>query len=46
MGEGGLDLAAFLAEADNYNKDMPILVEHLKDEETFFRAITYLKALL
>lgn len=42
-GEGALDWAAVLQELDGIDEDLPIMMEHLRTEEAYAGAATYLR---
>lgn len=44
-GTGGFDIAAFVAEADNVNPELPVIIEHLASEEEYIRAVRYVQEL-
>lgn len=44
-GTGGVDLAAYIREAERVDPDMPVIIEHLGDIEQYRRAIAYVKSL-
>ena len=44
-GEGGFDIAAYIREAEQVNPDMPMIIEHLRSEEAYLKAIAYIKQL-
>ncbi len=44
-GNGGFDIARFIAEADKVSHDMPVIIEHLSEIEKYFEAIKYIRGL-
>ncbi|MBQ4591791.1 MAG: sugar phosphate isomerase/epimerase [Clostridia bacterium] len=44
-GQGGLDLAHYIREAEHVNPEMPMIIEHLPGLDSYRRAIDYVKGL-
>ncbi len=44
-GEGGFDLKTYIDEAEKVDPDMPMIIEHLRSEEAYLKAIAYIKDL-
>ena len=44
-GEGGFDIRTYIEEAEKVNPDMPMIIEHLRSEEAYLKAIAYIKQL-
>jgi len=42
-GEGDVAISHYIKEAEKYDADMPMIIEHLKSEDAFLRAIAYVK---
>ena len=42
---GGLDIAHYIARAEAVNPEMPMIIEHLKTDEEYRRAIARVLAL-
>lgn len=42
-GTGGLDLSAYIQAAETVDKDMPMIIEHLTDQNAYIRAIDFVK---
>ena len=45
-GQGRFDLKHYLKLADELSPDMPVIVEHLQEEEAFLEAVKYLQPLI
>jgi sugar phosphate isomerase/epimerase len=46
VGTGGYDISCLLTHASKLSPDVPVLVEHIKDQEDYKNSITYLKKLM
>lgn len=42
-GQGGMDLERYLALAERYKPDMPMILEHLQDSAAYIKSVHYLK---
>lgn len=40
-GEGAFDFVSYMQEASNINSDMPMIIEHLKDDDAYEESIAY-----
>ena len=45
-GEGSFPLRAYLDLADQYNKDMPMIIEHLNEDSEYLAALEYVKSIM
>lgn len=44
-GMGGLDLGYYIGQAEKYNPEMPMIIEHLDELSQYLKAIEYIKGL-
>ncbi len=44
-GEGGFDLKNYMDQLDKLDSDLPVIIEHLNQEEAYYQAIRYLQGL-
>lgn len=45
VGKGGVDLGLYIEQAEKYNPEMPMIIEHLENMDQYLRAIAYMKSL-
>lgn len=46
IGDGNFDLKNYINNINNISKDMPIIIEHLTNEEEYIHSINYVKSIL
>lgn len=44
-GEGTFNIAKYLSLADSVNPDMPMIIEHLSDDEAYYESVKYVKGI-